>query len=300
MLNKLLTYIILFLTSITIIYGQELNCQVTVNADRVQTTERNIFRDMEISFQQFMNNNKWTNDVFQSHEKIDCNLNITIESMPSIGSFNATVQVQAARPVFDTNYETLLLNFADREWQFEYVESMPLEYYANTFNNNLVSMLSFYAYIILGLDYDSYGLLAGEPYYTVAQDIVTLAQSSNRVGWQAFDSNRNRYWLVENLINQQMEGIRQGLYYYHRMGLDRFITSPDEARNEILNVLKELQKVKDIKPNAIIVISFFDAKTDEIIRIFSEGNIQIRREAYNILTEIDPTKTEKYQMIIQN
>jgi len=300
MLHKLLTYIILFLTNITIIYGQELNCQVTVNADRVQTTERNIFRDMEISFQQFMNNNKWTNDVFQSHEKIDCNLNITIESMPSIGSFNATVQVQAARPVFDTNYETLLLNFADREWQFEYVESMPLEYYANTFNNNLVSMLSFYAYIILGLDYDSYGLLAGEPYYTVAQDIVTLAQSSNRVGWQAFDSNRNRYWLVENLKNQQMEGIRQGLYYYHRMGLDRFITSPDEARNEILNVLKELQKVKDIKPNAIIVISFFDAKTDEIIRIFSEGNIQVRRQAYNILTEIDPTKTEKYQMIIQN
>jgi hypothetical protein len=280
--------------------GQELYCQVIVNADRVQTTERNIFRDMANSFEQFMNNTKWTNDVYQTHERIVCNLNITIESMPSIGSFNATVQIQAARPVYNSNYETLLLNFADREWQFEYVESMPLNYNENTYNNNLVSMLSFYAYIILGLDYDSFGLLAGEPFYDIAQNITTLAQSSDRPGWQPFASNRNRYWLVENLRNQQMEGIRQGIYQYHRLGLDRFITEPDAARNEILEVLKELQKIKDIKPNAIIVISFFDAKTDEIVSIFSEGNIQVRREAYNILTEIDPTKTEKYKAIIQN
>lgn len=298
--HKLISYLILMLFTASQSLGQELNCQVTVNADRVQTTEKNIFRDMEISFKQFMSNTKWTNDVFQTHERIDCNLNITIESMPSIGSFNATVQVQAARPVYDTNYETLLLNFADREWQFEYVESMPLEYYANTFNNNLVSMLSFYAYIILGLDYDSFGPLAGEPYYDIAQDIATLAQASNRPGWQPFDNNRNRYWLVENLRNQQMEGIRQGIYQYHRLGMDKFITAPDEARNEILKVLKEIQKIKDLKPNAIIVISFFDAKTDEIVSVFSEGNIQVRREAYNILSEIDPTKTEEYKTIIQN
>lgn len=300
MFPRLLTCLILLLLIASRSVGQELNCQVTVNADRVQTTEKNIFRDMENSFKQFMNNTKWTNDVFQVHERIDCNLNITIESMPSIGSFNATVQVQAARPVYDTNYESLLLNFADREWQFEYQESMPLEYYANTFNNNLVSMLSFYAYIILGLDYDSFGPLAGEPYYNIAQDIATLAQSSNRPGWEPFDNNRNRYWLVENLRNQQMEGIRQGIYQYHRLGMDKFITAPDETRNEILKVLKEIQKIKDLKPNAIIVISFFDAKTDEIIHVFSEGNIQVRREAYNILTEIDPTKTEKYKTIIQN
>jgi hypothetical protein len=280
--------------------GQELFCQVIVNADRVQTTERNIFRDMENSFEQFMNNTKWTNDAYQRHERIVCNLSITIESMPSIGSFNATVQIQAARPVYNSNYETLLLNFADREWQFEYVESMPLVYNVNTYNNNLVSMLSFYAYIIIGLDYDSFGPLAGNPYYDIAQNIVTLAQSSDRPGWQAFDSNRNRYWLMENLQNQQMEGIRQGIYQYHRMGLDRFISEPDEARTEILKVLKEIQKVKDIRPNSIIVISFFDAKTDEIVSIFSEGNIQVRREAYNILTEIDPTKTEKYRTIVQN
>ncbi len=280
--------------------GQELNCQVNVNADRVQTTEKNIFRDMEISFTQFLNQTKWTNDAFQRQERIDCNLNITIESMPSIGSFNATVQVQAARPVYDTNYETILLNFADREWQFTYVESIPLEYYENTFNNNLVSMLSFYAYIIIGLDYDSFGEMAGDPFFDIAQNIVTLAQSSNRVGWQPFDNNRNRYWLVENLTNQQMEGIRKGYYDYHRKGLDVFTENPDDARRVILDVLKAIQVVKDLKPNAILVISFFDAKTDEIVNIFSEGNIQVRRDAYNILTEIDPTKTEKYKKIIQN
>lgn len=300
MIRKLLFFLIPLSFPVFNAAGQELFCQVIVNADRVQTTERNIFRDMANSFEQFMNNTKWTNDAYQRHERIVCNLSITIESMPSIGSFNATVQVQAARPVYNSNYETLLLNFADREWQFEYVESMPLVYNVNTYNNNLVSMLSFYAYIIIGLDYDSFGPLAGNPYYDIAQNIVTLAQSSDRPGWQAFDSNRNRYWLIENLQNQQMEGIRQGIYQYHRMGLDRFISEPDEARTEILKVLKEIQKVKDIRPNSIIVISFFDAKADEIVSIFSEGNIQVRREAYNILTEIDPTKTEKYRTIVQN
>ncbi|MBS0000163.1 MAG: DUF4835 family protein [Cyclobacteriaceae bacterium] len=300
MIHKLIYCLILVFFVASPSTGQELYCQVIVNADRVQTTERNIFRDMENSFEQFMNNTKWTNDVYRMHERIVCNVSITIESMPSIGSFNATVQIQAARPVYDSNYETLLLNFADREWQFEYVESQPLQYNENTYNSNLVSMLSFYAYIILGLDFDSFGLLAGEPYYDIAQNIVTLAQSSDRPGWQAFDSNRNRYWLVENLRNQQMEGIRQGMYQYHRLGLDRFITEPDEARNEILKVLQEIQKIKELKPNAIIVISFFDAKTDEIASIFSEGNMQVRREAYNILTEIDPTKTEKYKIIIQD
>ena len=273
---------------------------VTINADRVQTTERNIFREMEVSFAQFMNNTKWSNDNFQVQEKINCNLNITIESMPSIGSFNATVQVQSARPVYNSNYETILLNFADRDWQFEYTESQPLEFSENTFSSNLVSMLSYYAYVMLGLDYDSFSKLGGDDYFGKALNIVTLAQPSNRVGWQPFDSNRNRYWLIENLTNQQMSGIREGIYNYHRLGLDVFIDQPDNARTEILTVLKELEQIKNLKPNAILVISFLDAKSDEITQIFSEGNIQVRRDAYNILTKIDPTKTEKYKIIIQN
>jgi hypothetical protein len=220
--------------------------------------------------------------------------------MPSIGSFNATVHIQSARPVFDTNYETLLLNFADRDWQFEYTESLPLEYVENVYTSNLVSMLAYYAYVILGFDYDSFGKLGGDPWYNKALNIVNLAQSSNRTGWQALDSNRNRYWLVENLTNQQMSPIREGLYNYHRLGLDRFNEDQDQARQQVLIVLREIQKVNNQRANSILIISFFDAKADELLQIFSRGAMQARREAYEIITRIDPTKTDRFQAILKN
>jgi hypothetical protein len=247
-----------------------------------------------------MNTTKWTNDTYQQAEKIHCSINITIESMPSIGIFNATVHIQSARPVFDTNYETLLLNFADRDWQFEYTESLPLEYVENVYASNLVSMLSYYAYIILGLDYDSFGKLSGDQWYNKASNIVNLAQSSNRTGWQPLDSNRNRYWLVENLTNQQMSPVREGLYNYHRLGLDVFNENQDGARQQVLNVLKEIQKVNNQRANSILIISFFDAKADELLQIFSQGAMQARREAYEIITKIDPTKTDRFQAILKN
>ena len=280
--------------------AQELACQVIVNADQVQSTERSIFREMETTFAQFMNDTKWTNEVYQVYERIHCNLNITISSMPSIGVFSANVQVQSVRPIFDTNYETIVLNFADRNFDFQYTESMPLEYAENTFNNNLVSMLSFYAYLIIGLDHDTFSKLGGNEYFNKALNIANLAQQSESSGWQPFDSNRNRYWLIENLTNSQLQGIREGLYNYHRMALDRFISDPDDARVQILGMLKEIEAVKDLYTNSILIISFFDAKTNELINIFKEGNIQVRRDAYNILTKVDPTKTERYKEIIQN
>ena len=280
--------------------AQELNCNVTVNADRVQTTERGIFKDMEKSFSQFMSTTKWTRDSYQPFERIHCNLNITIEQMPSIGSFQATVHIQSARPVYNTNYETLLLNFADRDWQFEYTESQPLEYTDNVYASNLVSMLSYYAYVILGMDYDSFGKLSGDPMFNKALNIVNLAQPSNRAGWQAFDSNRNRYWLIENLTNQQMSPVREGMYEYHRLALDKFHDDPDAARQKILDVLKNIQKVNDLRPNSILIIAFFDAKSDELLNIFSQGNIQVRRQAYEIITRIDPTKSDRFKTILQN
>jgi hypothetical protein len=281
-------------------FSQELACQVIVNADQVQSTERAIFEEMETTFTQFMNNMKWTNDVYQMHERIRCNLNITINAMPSIGVFSANVQVQSVRPIFDTNYETIVLNFADRNFEFQYTESMPLEYVENTFNNNLVSMLSFYAYVIIGLDRDTFSKLGGNEFFNKALNISNLAQQSESSGWQPFDSNRNRYWLIENLTNSQLQGIREGLYNYHRMALDRFISDPEDARVQILGMLKEIEEVKDLYTNSILIISFFDAKTNELINIFKEGNIQVRRDAYNILVNVDPTKTERYKEIIQN
>lgn len=292
--------ILLILCTSSWLYGQEFNFIVKVNAGRAQTSDRNIFTDMETAFAQFLNTRKWTNDVYNAKERINCNLVLTIEDMPSIGNFKATVQIQAARPVFDSNYQSLLLNFADRDWQFEYLESQPLEFTENMFTNNLTSMLAFYAYVILGLDYDSFGKLQGNPYFEKAFNIVTNAQQSNFSGWKQFDSNRNRYWLAENLMNQQVLPLREAIYTYHRQGMDTFTKSPDEARKTILEALKNIKKVSEVRPNTIAIIAFLDAKTDEMVNIFSQGDMQVRREAYTILSALDPTKISKMAPMIKN
>jgi hypothetical protein len=281
--------------------AQELNAIVTINVGpQVQTTDRAVFQDMKTALQQFLNSRKWTNDVFQTHEKINCSILININTMPSIGVFSASVQVQSARPVFNSNYTSLLLNFADRDWEFEYIESQPLEYNDNTYINNLTSMLAFYAYLIIGMDYDSFSELGGTPYFQKALNVVNNAQSSNRPGWQALGGNRNRYSIIENLLNPQMTDVRKSLYYYHRMGLDSFEKTPDQSREIILKGLKDVKKARDINPNAILVISFFDAKSKELANIFSDGALSLRREAYDLIVSMDPSNRSNYEKIIKN
>jgi hypothetical protein len=278
--------------------AQELLCSVTINSSQVQTSDRGIFKDMKTSIEQFMNTRKWTSDAFKSHEKIKCNLLITITKMPSIGNFVASVQIQSARPVYNTDYSSLLFNFADRDWEFEYIESLPLEYNDNTFTTNLTSMLAVYAYIIIGLDYDSFSELGGTPYFQKALQVVNNAQQSNRSGWQALGSNRNRFWIVENFNNTQMADLRKTIYSYHRLALDTFDKNPDKSREIILKGLRDIKKVRDVNPNSILVISFFDAKGKELANIFSDGNVQVRREAYDIITAIDPSNRSSYDKII--
>ena len=297
-MHKILAFIISALPFLS--SAQELNCSVSVNATQVQTSDAGVFKDLENSIEQFMNGRKWTNDTYKNHEKIVCNILITITKMPAIGSFSASVQVQSARPVFNSNYTSLLFNFADREWDFEYIESMPLEYNDNTFTSNLTSMLAFYAYLIIGLDHDSFSELGGTPYFQRALSVVNNAQQSALPGWQAIGSNRNRYWIIENLNNPQMADLRKAIYNYHRHGLDIFDTNPDQGRQVILNGLKEIKKVRDINPNSILVVTFFDAKGKELADIFSDGNVQIRRQAYDIITAIDPSNRSNYEKIIQN
>ena len=280
--------------------AQELNCQVVVNDERAQTSDRQVFRDMEQSFARFMNDRKWTNDTYLPEERIDCNVAITIESMPAVGFFNATVQIQSSRPVYNSSYSTIMLNFADRDWQFEYVESTPLDFGDNVFTSNLTSMLAFYAYVVIGLDKDSFEEFGGEEQFKKALDIVNLAQQSDRAGWQAFQSNRNRYWLSENLNNQDLRPIRKGIYTYHRLALDQFETKPDESRVLIVDVLKGIQAANRNIPNSILKISFFDAKKNELAKIFEKGNPATKREAYNIVVNLDPSNTEKYKSIIGN
>jgi hypothetical protein len=301
-MTKVLFLVLLLLGSLQNLLAQELNCQVIVDDQRAQTSDRQVFRDMEQAFARFLNDRKWTDNEYAPEERIDCNMSITIQSMPAIGFYNATVQVQSSRPVYNTDYSSIVLNFADRDWQFEYIESTPLDFGDNVYTSNLTSMLAFYAYIIIGLDNDTFAEFGGDEQFKKALDIVNLAQQSDRTGWQAFQSNRNRYWLSENLINQNLMPIRKGLYTYHRLALDKFEQnqSQDEARNLIVGVLKDIQTADKNIPNSILKISFFDAKKNELAKIFERGNPATKRAAYNILLELDPSSTEIYQSIIGN
>ena len=298
-MNRTFLILLLFFSS-GYVPAQELNCRVVVNDERAQTSDRQVFRDMEQAFARFMNDRKWTTDNYLPEERIDCNLAMTIESMPAVGFFNATVQIQSSRPVYNSSYSTIMLNFADRDWQFEYVESTPLDFGDNVYTSNLTSMLAFYAYVIIGLDKDSFEEYGGEEQFKKALDIVNLAQQSDRAGWQAFQSNRNRYWLSENLTNQDLRPIRSGIYTYHRLALDQFDSKQDESRTLIVNTLKGIQAANRNIPNSILKISFFDAKKNELAKIFERGNPATKRDAYNILVDLDPTNTEKYKSIIGN
>lgn len=281
-------------------WGQELNCTVTINSTQVTTSDRGIFRDMKTAIEQFMNSRKWSGDAYKNHEKINCNMLITITKMPAIGNFSASVQIQAARPVYNTNYSSLIFNFADRDWEFEYIESLPLEFNDNTYTSNLTSMLALYAYVMIGADHDTFSELGGSSFFQKALAVVNNAQQANRPGWQPLGSNRSRYWIVENYNNGQMVEMRKATYAYHRLGLDTFDKDPDRSREIILSGLKDVKKVRDINPTSILVVSFFDAKSKELANIFSSGNIQIRREAYDIITAIDPSNRASYEKMIQN
>ena len=295
-MRKLIPFLGFLMLSFAVL-GQELNCKVTINADQIQTSDRGIFKDMERGIANFMNTRKWTSDTYKNHERINCAIFLNISRMPSIGAFSASAQITLARPVYNSNYETVLLNFADREWEFEYIESLPLEYNDNAYISNLTSMLAYYAYIILGMDYDSFSERGGDPFFQNALTVVNNAQSSNRPGWQGIGSTRNRYNLIENINNPQMAELRKSMYRYHRLALDSFDKSPDDSRQTILNVLKTVKNVWQIYPSSIYVITFFDSKSNELVNVFSEGNLSVRREAFDILTVVD-AKRNVYQKII--
>ena len=280
-------------------FGQELNCKVSINADQVQTSDRAVFKDMERAIAQFMNSRKWTSDTYKNHERINCSIFLNISKMPNIGNFSASAQITAGRPVYNSNYESVLLNFGDREWEFEYLESLPLEYNDNNYITNLTSMLAFYAYIIIGMDYDSYSEMGGTVYFQKALMVVNNAQPSNRSGWAALSGNRNRYNLIENINNPQMQELRRNSYKYHRLALDTFEKDPDRSRVIVLDVLKNVKKAWSLNPTAIQVITFFDSKSSELVNIFNKGQLQTRREAYDILMAID-SKRNIYQKIISN
>jgi hypothetical protein len=287
------------------VLAQELRCNVIIDTEQlktVQIAEKQVFVDMQKSISDFLNTRRWTNDRFNPEERINCNLVIRLTNMPSIRTFEGIAQIQSSRPIYGTDYESILLNFVDQQWQFEYTSAQPMDFNENTFNSNLASMLAFYANVIIGLDYDSFGKLGGNPYLQKALNIANTAEQSvaaNEKGWKAFEDTRNRYWLIENLTSQQMLPIREGLYTYHRQALDTFTDSPDKSRAQVLELLNTIKKVNQLKPAAVLTNTFFDTKMNELINIFLEGSPQEKQQAYNLLVELDPTKTDKYSQLIK-
>jgi len=293
-----LIFTLFLISSFHISSSQDLNCDVVIDAQRIETSETRVFEDMELAFENFLNTRDWTTNDIEPQERIKCAITITLNEMPSIGTFKATVQIRSARPIFNTTYESIIFNFADRDWSFEYVESLPLNFNENDYTTNLTSMLAFYAYIIIGLDYDSFGKLAGSPYFTKAQNIVTNASQGGRPGWGALQSTRNRYALVDDITNQQIEDLRIGYYKYHRLGLDVFETNPEETRKQVLEVLESIKAIKNRYPTSIFVISFFDAKSEELVNVFADATIQEKRKAYNLLMELNPIKEDIFKEIL--
>lgn len=282
--------------------AQELDFRVIINSDRSRFQNTEVFNQMKTSFEQFLNGRTWTSDEYRPEERIKGNLLITISEVPQIGVYSATVQVQVVRPVFGTNYESVVLNFIDRNWTFEYQESQPLEFNRFSFLNNISSLLAFYANIALGMDYDTFELKGGNPYFEVANDIVNNAQQSGRVGWvQNPSDRRSRYWLVNDIyISTVYAPIREAIYLYHRKGVDQLATAPDEAYSSILEAIQLVADANKQQPNGIFTISFVDAKSDEIAQILKNAPFEIREKAVPMLLEIDPNNARKYNELLKS
>lgn len=282
--------------------AQELNFTVIINSERSQFQNTDIFNQMKTNFEQFLNGRSWTEDEFRPEERVKGNLLITINEVPQVGFYNATVQVQVVRPVYGTNYESLILNYADRNWSFEYLESQPLEFNRFTFLNNISSLLAFYAHIALGIDYDSFASRGGNPFFEVANDIVNNAQQSGRPGWvQTQSDRRSRYWLINDIYVSSIYGpIRDAYYLYHRQGMDLIQTDPESAYKNILEAIRLVAEANRLQPNGIFTISFVDAKSDEIAEVLKSAPFEIRDEAVKLLLQVDPNNARKYNDLLRS
>ncbi len=289
---------ILFILVLKISFSQELNCKVQVLSQSIQGTDKRVFETLQTAIYEFINNRKWTNDAFKNIERIDCSILINVTERPSTEEFKATLQVQARRPVFKSSYNSVLLNYNDNDFQFKYLESQPLEFTENVHLSNLTSVLAYYAYLIIGLDYDSFSLDGGTPYFQKALAIVNNAQSGSDIGWKAFDGSKNRYWVINNMLDASFVSLRDCMYKYHRLGIDMMAENKESGRTAILEGLEELRKVHQIKPLSYSLQVFFNAKSDEIINIFSGAFPDEKAKIVNLLNEIDPTNSNKYQKIL--
>ena len=302
MLSRIKYYLIIFLVLLSaIIRAQELNCNIQISAQRIQGSNRQVFESMQKDLFEFMNNTVWSNHVFNYAERIDCNILINLTDQLSADEFKGTIQIQLSRPIFNTTYNSTLLNFIDNNFQFKYVEFQPLEFDPSTYKSSLISVLAYYTYMVLGFDYDSFAPMGGTEFFQMAEKIVTNAQNAPEPGWKPYDGsrNRNRYWLVKNVLDKEYEGVRQFIYEYYINGLDKMESKAPEARTSMVESLKLMQDVYRKKPDPFmyLVQVVMDAKSDELINIYSAAFPEEKSRVVEILTEIDPANKAKYEKI---
>ncbi len=283
--------------------SQELQARISVNAQQVSSQiDKKVFQTLQTSLTTFLNNRKWTNDAYQQNEKISCNFLITIRQSPQDNVYKATLVVQAARPVFNSTYQSPLLNFQDESFTFKYVEYQPMEFNENRVSgsdvlvSNLTATLAYYVYIILGLDYDSYSLRGGDAYYQKAQQIVNNAPEGRDIeGWRAFDGQRNRYWLMENLTNNRYALVHDALYSYYRLGFDLLYENEEEARNALMNTINLMNTLNNDNPNSMIVPFFFQSRANELVKVFKKASPDEKNRAREILSKLDVSNSNLYK-----
>ena len=293
---KHLVLIFLFFDSLIPLKAQELNAQVIVNSDLVNQTNQQIFKTLERSLNEFMNTQVWTNQELLKQEKITCSFVFNLTGY-SNDQFEATLQVQSERPVFDSNYDTPIFNFLDRDIVFSYQEFQPIFFNQSSFESNLVSLLSFYAYVIIGLDADTFQINGGSNFYEQALQIVSLAQVTSRKGWKPSDGIRNRFWLIDSLRSNTFREYRQALYRYHREGLDQMTSKPLEGKEALMEAIQMLDPLFQRRPNAFLLQVFFDAKVEEIVNLFSEGPEVDFKATETVLKRIAPFFGSRWKQI---
>lgn len=280
------------------IWSQEFFCQVNVQSKEIAGVDKTVFTEMRKAIYEFMNNRKWSNNNYQISERIECTMIFTISGAQQGGDeFKANLNIVLQRPIYSTDYNSVVLNMIDKDIVFKYISNQNMEFVDNTYTNNLTSILAFYAYMMIGMDMDTYTLYGGSVMYEKAMAVVSSAQNSPFKGWQAFEGNKNRYHFVENLLNSAYQPLRKLLYEYHLKGLDNMSSKMETSRASILKTLGYMKQVYDKRPGLYLFQLILEAKRDEIINIFSEASPREKTEMINIMTEIDPPNGTKYRKV---
>jgi hypothetical protein len=299
-MKKTFSLVLLSLLFFTNGYTQELNTRVQVTAPKVPNINKSNIDLIQSTVRNYLNNNKWSNESYLPQERIECNLVITITAWDGSSAYKAEAQIQTSRPVYGTAYNSTILNFNDKDFDFNYNEGQPIDFSDQNYLTNLGSLLSYYAYTIIGLDKDSFSKLGGTPYYLKAQNILNIAQVSGNSGWKAYDGLRNRYWLNENLLNKSFQDLRVFIYNYHMNTLDQIQQDPSKAAKLVLGYLPDLQQMDKQKLGSIFPNVYFSTKAEEIANIISMGSTQDKTQGYALLSDIDPANINKYDILKKN